>query len=143
MAAEAQATAEEAIESATASVPVADPEPAPAPPRRTVFHEPGRAATGYALLLADGSRIALGDLQSGAVGLGKDPTRAQVVVDHPTVSGLHARLSLQASELVVEDAGSSNGTYVDGQDIRGRGPVVVAAGQQLQLGLLKTVVEAS
>ena len=40
------------------------------------------------------------------------------------------------------DAGSSNGTYVDGEDIRGHGAVRVGVGQQLQRGLLTTVGES-
>ena len=141
---EARALAEEAIETATARVPTAEPEPEPEPePRGAVVHPRTDAATLYALLMADGSRLVLRGLETARAALGKEPARARFVVDHPTVSGLHAWVSLRDGQLVVEDAGSSNGTYVDGRDIRGEGPVVVSPGQQLQLGLLKTVVEGS
>lgn len=150
LAAEAQATAEQARISAEAPVPPPEPPqpepPKPEPPkgrRQTVIQTPGGQGGSVALLLADGSRILLAGLDDGPVPLGKDPARARIVLDHPTVSGHHADVSLQGGLLVVTDAGSSNGTYVDGEDIRGRGAVAVRAGQQLQLGLLKTVVEAS
>ncbi|MFT3923309.1 MAG: FHA domain-containing protein [Myxococcales bacterium] len=41
-----------------------------------------------------------------------------VVLDHPTVSNHHARLSWSGTSLIVEDLSSANGTFVDGQRVR-------------------------
>jgi predicted RNA-binding Zn-ribbon protein involved in translation (DUF1610 family) len=54
-----------------------------------------------------------------------------VVIDHPTVSGHHARLSWQGSMLVVEDLSSANGTYADGQPVR---KAQVRLGAELRFG---------
>ncbi len=43
--------------------------------------------------------------------------------------------------LLVEDLGSSNGTYIEGSDIRGQGAVGVLPGHRVQLGLFKTVLQ--
>lgn len=44
--------------------------------------------------------------------IGRDPG-CDLVLEHPTVSTRHARLVLTGSGLVLEDLGSTNGTYVD------------------------------
>lgn len=49
--------------------------------------------------------------------IGRAPDN-DVVLDHPTVSNHHARLSWSAASLVVEDLSSANGTFVDGQRIK-------------------------
>ena len=42
--------------------------------------------------------------------------RNEIVVDEPSVSGLHARLDVESDdEIYLEDLGSANGTFVDGQ----------------------------
>lgn len=46
------------------------------------------------------------------------------------VSRKHAKVSAKGEEVLVEDAGSSNGTFIDGQRIEGRTPV--GMGQVLQ-----------
>ncbi|MGB8168446.1 MAG: FHA domain-containing serine/threonine-protein kinase [Chthoniobacteraceae bacterium] len=44
----------------------------------------------------------------------------EIVVDEPSVSGLHARLSVQSDdEIYIEDLDSANGTFVDGQPATG------------------------
>jgi len=49
--------------------------------------------------------------------LGRSDTCA-VVIDAPTVSRLHARLELQHDRYVLFDAGSANGTFVNGKRIQ-------------------------
>jgi pilus assembly protein CpaF len=53
--------------------------------------------------------------------IGRDP-RAEIRLDHPTVSRRHARIVLEDGEnrFSLEDGGSSNGTWVDGSPLRGR-----------------------
>ncbi len=48
--------------------------------------------------------------------IGRAPDN-DVVLDHPTVSNHHARLSWSGGSLIVEDLSSANGTFVDGQQV--------------------------
>lgn len=53
-------------------------------------------------------------------------TSCSIVVPLPTVSRLHARIELQHDRYVLSDAGSANGTFVNG--------VRIEQGQQLGTG---------
>jgi len=66
---------------------------------------------------------------------GRDPG-CDLVLEHPTLSRLHARLELAADGLVwVHDAGSSNGTFVNRNDHWVRiGKVVLCIGDQIRFG---------
>lgn len=57
-----------------------------------------------------------------------------IVVNHPGVSGQHCRLYQYDRQLALEDMGSTNGTYVDGEKITPRTPVIVRAEQRVTLG---------
>lgn len=48
--------------------------------------------------------------------IGRDPA-ATIWSDHPLVSRIHARVRREGSSWVVEDAGSSNGTFHDGERV--------------------------
>jgi len=63
--------------------------------------------------------------------VGRDPD-CDHVVDLPIVSGRHARLKRSGAQILIEDLGSSNGTFVNGQRIER--PVVVVPGDQIRLG---------
>lgn len=54
--------------------------------------------------------------------LGRDAT-CDVVLDFPTISGRHAKLRKTQQQIVVEDLGSLNGTFVNGKRIHGPVPV--------------------
>ncbi len=80
-------------------------------------------------LVADGGKL---DFPTGTSRIvGRDPT-ADIVLDTPNVSRLHARLERTSEGLVVEDLGSTNGTWVNGGRIKGR--VVVEPGDDLRFG---------
>ena len=54
--------------------------------------------------------------------IGRDPA-ADIRVDHPTVSRRHARITLGADGVFIQDLGSTNGTLVGICTLRGRTPV--------------------
>lgn len=62
-----------------------------------------------------------------------------IIINDPQVSRHHARLTLQGSAYVLEDLGSTNGTFVNGRRVSG--PVSLAAGDMVGLG--DTVVLAA
>jgi len=55
-------------------------------------------------------------LQIGESLIGRDPD-VDVFLDHPSVSRRHARISITAGRVVLEDLNSRNGTCVDGRGI--------------------------
>ncbi len=59
-------------------------------------------------------------------------------IDLPDISGKHARLGFESGEFWIEDLGSTNGTFVNQQQISGR--VNVAAGVPIRLGREVTLV---
>lgn len=64
--------------------------------------------------------------------LGREEGRADLVLDDPGVSRVHARFAVDRGAVVVEDLGSSNGTFVNGERISGS--VELAADDEVQLG---------
>ena len=64
--------------------------------------------------------------------IGRDPI-SDVVLNDPEVSRQHVRLTLTEDGYTVQDLGSTNGTFVDGNRISGE-PVVLQPGQKVSLG---------
>ena len=64
--------------------------------------------------------------------IGADPA-CDIVVNLPMVSGRHCRLTREGDGFLLEDLGSTNGTFVDGRRIAGE--VRVARGDAIRLGL--------
>ncbi|MGC8641247.1 MAG: FHA domain-containing protein [Isosphaeraceae bacterium] len=63
------------------------------------------------------------------------------VVDLPVVSSRHARIFRSGGQFLIEDLGSSNGTYVNGDRIVG--PVVVNHGDRIALGSAVFVLDTN
>ncbi len=66
-----------------------------------------------------------------AVFIGRDADN-DVVIDEPHVSGDHAKLVSRDEQVFIEDLGSTNGTFVNGNRITS--PVVLNSGDTVQLG---------
>ncbi len=70
-------------------------------------------------------------LSKTEVYVGRDISN-DIVINDAEVSRKHVRLIMQAGQYVIEDLGSTNGTFVSGQRISG--PHILAADETIQMG---------
>lgn len=117
-------------------VPQAHPDPTPAgtprppkgkgarPARLTVLEPKERRGTAFAI--------------GNVINIGRDEDNAIRITDDPYISGHHARVSIVDGAVVVDDLGSRNGTYLNGNKLSDRRPVKI--GDRIQVGY--TVLEA-
>ncbi len=87
---------------------------------------------GESLVIHEGAGVGSEYRVDGELILGRERETADLVLDDPGVSGRHARVLPDHGAVLVEDLGSSNGTYVNGQRISG--PVELAVGDELRVG---------
>ena len=71
-------------------------------------------------------------LLTTAAVIGRDPM-ADIVISDPEVSRQHARLTHSEDGYRIQDLGSTNGTFVNGQRLAGE-PFLLHAGQEILLG---------
>lgn len=98
-----------------------------------------------ALQLPQGERFSIGgqpaevfELQ-GSILLGRSE-QADHKLDHPSVSWEHARIGNEGGRFSITDLNSTNGTYVDGERIKGR--VEIQPGQEIRLGAFAFTINA-
>jgi DNA-binding NtrC family response regulator len=77
----------------------------------------------------------------GEVTIGRSQ-QADIRIEHPSVSRLHAVLRL-GNRITVEDQGSANGTSVGGARLTPHQPAEIAAGEPIDLGSIMIVVQAA
>lgn len=70
-------------------------------------------------------------LEGEQLTIGRDSSNS-VAINDAEVSRKHARLTFQGGKFVIDDLGSTNGTFVNGQRLVG--PVVLKAGDVVSLG---------
>jgi pSer/pThr/pTyr-binding forkhead associated (FHA) protein len=70
-------------------------------------------------------------LEGDQLTVGRDATN-DIVINDAEVSRRHARLTFQGGKYVLEDLGSTNGTFVNGQRLAG--PRVLKAGEVVSFG---------
>lgn len=70
-------------------------------------------------------------LEGDQLTIGRDSTNG-VAINDAEVSRKHARMMFQGGKYVLEDLGSTNGTFVNGQRLAG--PVVLKSGDVISLG---------
>jgi ABC-type multidrug transport system ATPase subunit len=97
------------------------------PPDRTVMARAEDLAC-----LAPPSEVLQDFPLAGKMLIGRDPAAAQIHLEHPQISRVHAHITLENSHAVVVDLSSANGTYVNGARIRK--PTVLRPGDQLDVG---------
>jgi len=88
--------------------------------------------TDASLVIQDGAGAGSEHPVDGELILGREHPSADLVISDPGVYRRHARLIPDQGTVILEDLGSSNGTYVNGQRISG--PVQLGAGDQVQIG---------
>ena len=75
-------------------------------------------------------------LEGDQITIGRDSTNG-VAINHSEVSRRHSKLSFQGGKYVIEDMGSTNGTFVNGQRLGGQTVLkpgdVVSLGEQIVL----------
>src|SRR5262252_3125112 len=76
----------------------------------------------------EGKRIQIGET---AVTIGRSPDQTLVILD-TSVSRRHARISIVSGEVLAEDLGSTNGTFVNG--VRLNAPCKVDHGSAIKVG---------
>jgi hypothetical protein len=84
------------------------------------------------LVIHEGSGAGSEHPVDGELILGREDSTADLVINDPGVSRRHARVLADNGGVIVEDLGSSNGTYVNGERISG--PVELGAGDEVQVG---------
>jgi predicted component of type VI protein secretion system len=102
----------------------ADQDPLPAPdalahgePRLVVEHAPGHPS-GIAYALSDGATLGRGDVE--------------IRLEDPFASSRHARIEPQGAVVVIEDLGSTNGTYLNDEQLGG--PQPLHHGDRIRIG---------
>jgi len=95
-----------------------------------------RGAQEMVLLRGDTKKGTTIRLRPSGHTIGRSP-EADVVIDDPYASELHARVETHAGGTLVHDLGSTNGTYVNGRRINA--PTPVGRGDTVQIG--KTILE--
>lgn len=72
-------------------------------------------------------------IDSPSVYVGRADTN-RVVIDHPSISRRHARLTIESGRLMVEDLGSANGTFVGGTRLAANQAALAEPGQSIHFG---------
>jgi pSer/pThr/pTyr-binding forkhead associated (FHA) protein len=76
-------------------------------------------------------------LTEGTLTMGREAYNDVVLID-PEASRRHAQISFQSGRYVVEDLGSTNGTYVNGRQIAS--PTVLSRGDVIEVGDMARIV---
>jgi len=92
-----------------------------------VYEGDGDATTTRVIEIADGAQLTIGRVRS-----------ANIHVDSERASRIHARISRRGPQLTIEDAGSRNGTWVNGAAITA--PHRLASGDEIVIGPATMVV---
>jgi hypothetical protein len=79
------------------------------------------------------------ELRLGVNRVGRDPD-GEICIEHPTISSLHCELALTNDGVYVRDCNSTNGTFVNGEQVV---EVWLDPGQILKLGDVELLVEST
>jgi FHA domain len=113
---------------------------APPPPDATGFHAAVGAPTSEVVAQRGAPRLIIRRMQGQRPGLEYDlPQRTtlgrgdvEIAFEDPFASSRHARIELQSGVAILEDLGSTNGTFVNGEQLEG--PWSLRSGDQIAIG---------
>jgi hypothetical protein len=111
-------------------------EPKAREPKAKPVARRGKGTPKRVVILDDHGRKVGAHTLSGAMQIGRG-TACEIRPDDTYLSQVHARLSPRDGAWVVEDMGSTNGTFLNGRKVTV--PTEVAAGDRVQIG--KTILE--
>lgn len=120
--------------------PIKSP-PSPSTPPPQILPQPSpslastvKYVTVYAIL-KDESRVEVTKVAEGGpeVVLGRGELSRFAWRDPDTISRVHVKVKFDNGKIYVRDDGSTNGTYVDNNDIRGKGDVEIPPGKEVIL----------
>lgn len=111
-------------------------EPKSREPKTKPIARKGKGAPKRVVLLDDRGRKVGSHTLSGTMQIGRG-TACEIRPEDTYLSQVHARLSSRPNGWVVEDMGSTNGTFLNGRKVTV--PTEVAAGDRVQVG--KTILE--
>lgn len=121
-------------EAAPPAGPAAPPPQSPSSPGPS--QPPPTGAPRVRLIVGVGKAIGQAiEVRTAKFVIGRDP-RCQLRPNSETISRVHAIIELHEGRVVVRDAGTKNGTIVDGRALHGE-EVEVADGAQFQVGVLQ------
>ncbi len=124
---------------AQATTPVQRPSTAPASPAKGRKPPKGRRGrAGRLVILEPKHRRGIAVAIAGEITLGRDDSCTITIQDDSYVSTLHLRVYDYDGQPMVEDLGSTNGTFHNGNRLRGSKPL--QPGDRIQVGT--TVIEA-
>ena len=110
---------------------------APPPPKAVKPPKQPKASRPRRLVITEGDMAGRGlDLPDAPVTIGRSPDSTLVLTDD-YASTHHARLVPRDGQWLLEDLGSTNGTYLDRAKVSG--PVPIGVGNKVRIG--KTVLE--
>jgi pSer/pThr/pTyr-binding forkhead associated (FHA) protein len=91
------------------------------------------------VIKSEGFREQVIDLRLGTNRLGRSPDN-DFQIEHATISASHCEIALTANEVTVRDCGSTNGTFIGGEQIQ---KAQLHAGDVLSLGDVELLVEST
>ncbi len=135
-----QGTPGQTVPSAASTTPMARPADSARSTRRSKKQaaKSAGASASRLVVLEPAARRGLTFAITGEITLGRDPASTIVVDDDAFVSQLHLRVFDYDGQPMVEDLGSTNGTYHNG--VKLSGAKLLHPGDRLQVGT--TVIEA-
>jgi hypothetical protein len=119
-----------------ASAATAAAAPVPGPAKPTSKQKPKRGAPRNLVIVSGAGEGTTVELGANPISIGRSPGNTLVLEDD-YVSGRHARLYPHEGAWVVEDLGSTNGTYMD--RARLTAPMVLPVGTPVRIG--KSILE--
>ena len=102
---------------------------------QTVFFEPA-AGSEYKLYAMDKKNKQHISLDKLPIIIGKMPNFSDCVLDHPSISRVHAKLERKDGELTLEDLNSTNGVYLNGIRLLPNESRIIEPGDEIRLGKL-------